>query len=92
MWYCSEKSILSKQINDSIYIYCITGVTDEKNSHWTPLAEQAVKVIYKLSEYPDGICGNIIKSIADKLIQIGKLEQNILTAAGMISQTVKAKY
>lgn len=60
----------------------ISGVTDEKNSHWTPLAEQAVKVIYKLSEYPDGICGNIIKSIADKLIQIGKLEQNILTAAG----------
>ncbi|CAG2222377.1 CAPD2 [Mytilus edulis] len=40
------------------------------------------KVIYKLSEHPDVICGNIIKAIADKLIQIGKLETTILSAAG----------
>ncbi|XP_052083099.1 condensin complex subunit 1-like isoform X2 [Mytilus californianus] len=60
----------------------INNVANEKNNHWIALAEQAVKVIYKLSEHPDDICGNIIKSIADKLIQIGKLETTILSAAG----------
>ncbi|XP_071146803.1 condensin complex subunit 1-like [Mytilus edulis] len=60
----------------------IDNVADEKNNHWIALAEQAVKVIYKLSEHPDVICGNIIKAIADKLIQIGKLETTILSAAG----------
>ena len=60
-------------------------MSDEKNSYWIPVAEQAVKVIYKLSEHPDGICGNIIKSIAEKLIRIGKLESSILSAAGNLT-------
>lgn len=65
----------------------INGVSDEKNMHWIPLAEQAVKVIYKLSEHPDAICGSIIKAIADKLIQIGHLEQSILSATGDTQDT-----
>lgn len=80
---CHNKFVFNAWLwNKKIFIFSLTGVSDEKNMHWIPLAEQAVKVIYKLSEHPDAICGSIIKAIADKLIQIGHLEQSILSAAG----------
>ena len=33
------------------------------SSQWTPFAEQAIAAIYRLSEQPDRLCGNILRSL-----------------------------
>ena len=33
------------------------------SSQWTPFAEQAIATIYRLSEQPDRLCGNILRSL-----------------------------
>ncbi|XP_041377786.1 condensin complex subunit 1-like [Gigantopelta aegis] len=43
----------------------VTGVANIENNYWIPLSEQAVNVIYRLSENPDAVCGTIIKKLAD---------------------------
>ncbi|XP_060069329.1 condensin complex subunit 1-like [Ylistrum balloti] len=41
----------------------VKGVADVENRYWIPLAEQAVKVIYKLSNHPDAVCQEIIRKV-----------------------------
>ncbi|KAL5015272.1 hypothetical protein ScPMuIL_009542 [Solemya velum] len=48
----------------------VVGIQQLKNHYWIPLAEQAVKVIYKLSEHPDKICGNLLKQLAQQVINM----------------------
>ena len=53
------------------FVYCIhlsSGIEDVTQSGWTPLMEQAVRVIYTLSETPDVTCGNLIKSVYPKVL------------------------
>lgn len=57
----------------SCYIWNVVfqlGIQQLKNHYWIPLAEQAVKVIYKLSEHPDKICGNLLKQLAQQVINM----------------------
>ena len=46
----------------------LSGIEDVTQSGWTPLMEQAVRVIYTLSETPDVTCGNLIKSVYPKVL------------------------
>ena len=52
------------------FVNCIyiSGIEDVTQSGWTPLMEQAVRVIYTLSETPDVTCGNLIKSVYPKVL------------------------
>ena len=43
--------------------------------YWTPMAEQAVNVIYKLAENPDVICEEILKEIT-KIVMTHVVESN----------------
>lgn len=45
------------------------GISDASTHHWIPLAEQAVNVIYKLAEFPDTICGDILKLLAKEMMK-----------------------
>ena len=44
-------------------INLVSGVTNYTSQYWIPVAEQAIKVIYKLAEHPDIICGDILKKL-----------------------------
>ncbi|XP_067659519.1 condensin complex subunit 1-like [Haliotis asinina] len=48
----------------------VSGVTKVDNPHWIPLAELSVNVIYKLSEHPDLVCGDILKALTVKTRQL----------------------
>lgn len=39
------------------------GISDAENRYWIPLSEQAIKVIYKLSNHPDTVCQEIIRLV-----------------------------
>lgn len=49
----------------------VKSANDLENRYWIPLMEQAVNVIYKLAEFPDKICGDLIKKLA---MESGKME------------------
>lgn len=46
------------------------GVTKTEDNHWIPLAEQAMKVIFLLSEHPEAMAADIIKRLAKNVIGI----------------------
>ncbi|XP_071110071.1 condensin complex subunit 1-like [Haliotis cracherodii] len=48
----------------------VSGVTKVDNPHWIPLAELSVNVIYKLSEHPDLVCGDILKALTAKTLHL----------------------
>ncbi|XP_055958438.1 condensin complex subunit 1 isoform X2 [Patella vulgata] len=53
----------------------VNAVTNTETRVWVPFGEQAINVIYKLSEQPDTISGEIIKKLAQevgKACQIGQ--------------------
>lgn len=45
-------------------------LTNLETSQWTPLAEQAIAAIYKLSERPDEVCGSLLKALARKVFRV----------------------
>ncbi|XP_033119867.1 condensin complex subunit 1-like isoform X2 [Anneissia japonica] len=46
------------------------GIDNLKDSYWQPFADQAVNTIYRLSEHPDSVCGNILKKLATHIMRI----------------------
>lgn len=42
----------------------VKTANDLENRYWISLMEQAINVIYKLAEFPDKICGDLIKKLA----------------------------
>lgn len=46
----------------------VEGITNEKDFNWIPFAEQAITVIYSLADFPEKICGGIIKKLAQEVI------------------------
>ena len=54
--------------NAFVYYIHLSGIQDVTQSGWSPLMEQAVRVIYTLSETPDVTCGNLIKSVYPKVL------------------------
>ncbi|PIK49362.1 putative condensin complex subunit 1 [Apostichopus japonicus] len=46
----------------------VNGILKTSDNHWIPLAEQALKVIFLLSEHPEVITGDIIKRLAKGII------------------------
>ena len=47
----------------------LLGIQKLEKCDWTPMAEQAINVVYFLAEHPDVICGNIVKQLAGCLTQ-----------------------
>ena len=41
----------------------LSQFSSPSSSQWTPFAEQAIATIYRLSEQPDRLCGNILRSL-----------------------------
>ncbi|CAI8031317.1 Condensin complex subunit 1 [Geodia barretti] len=41
----------------------VSQFSSPSSSQWTPFAEQAIAAIYRLSEQPDRLCGNILRSL-----------------------------
>ena len=52
------------------------GHTQRINSilQYIPMAQQAIAVLYKLSEYPDKLAGRIIKRLAEKFLHFQEAE------------------
>nr|XP_054768299.1 condensin complex subunit 1-like [Lytechinus pictus] len=46
----------------------VQGMTEQENKYWVPLAETAVKTIYRLAEHPDILSGEILKRLAAVLL------------------------
>ncbi|KAK2183430.1 hypothetical protein NP493_312g03002 [Ridgeia piscesae] len=51
-----------------VYYLWSGGVVRLDQSQWIPMAEQAVCVIYRLAEHPDCICTDIIKHVAEVVL------------------------
>ena len=51
-----------------IHVFLDAGMNQLDNQYWVPLAEAGVKTIYRLSEQPDTICGDILKRLAKVLL------------------------
>lgn len=65
----------------------VKSATDLENRYWIPLMEQAVNVIYKMAEFPDMICGDLIKKIAAECCELGKMETEVADKTNDNSET-----
>ncbi|CAH1239876.1 NCAPD2 [Branchiostoma lanceolatum] len=52
----------------------VKGVENLANPYWIPLMEQGLNVVYRLSETPDVVIGNIIKGVAAVVLQAREAE------------------
>ncbi|XP_066297362.1 condensin complex subunit 1-like [Branchiostoma lanceolatum] len=52
----------------------VNGVENLANPYWIPLMEQGLNVVYRLSETPDIVIGNIIKGVATVVLQAREAE------------------
>eukprot|EP00058_Branchiostoma_floridae_P028443 XP_002613934.1 hypothetical protein BRAFLDRAFT_283981 [Branchiostoma floridae] len=57
----------------------INGVENLANPYWIPLMEQGLNVVYRLSENPDVVIGNVIKGVAAVFVK--KLANNAQPSA-----------
>ncbi|XP_031564431.1 condensin complex subunit 1-like [Actinia tenebrosa] len=64
----------------------VSGIRKVEDTHWIPMAEQAINVIYALSEHPDTICEEIIRKIAVCLID-KETRQSPIPEDGQDTQT-----
>lgn len=65
----------------------VKGVDDVENRYWIPLAEQAVKVIYKLSNHPDAVCAEIIRKVINEFQRFNKTDKPSDTSTDSASDT-----
>ncbi|OWF35443.1 condensin complex subunit 1-like [Mizuhopecten yessoensis] len=65
----------------------VKGVADVENRYWIPLAEQAVKVIYKLSNHPDAVCGEIIRKVINEFQRVNEADKPSDTPMDTASDT-----
>lgn len=56
-------NILFERLN----VILVKGMTDTNTRFWIPLADQAVRVIYELSETPDEVCVKLLKELTQAL-------------------------
>ncbi|KAI8500241.1 meiotic chromosome condensation [Branchiostoma belcheri] len=47
----------------------VKGVENVSNPYWIPLMEQGLNVVYRLSENPDVVIGNVIKAVTTVVLQ-----------------------
>lgn len=46
----------------------VLGINSTNDNHFAPMAEQAINVIYSLSEHPETVAENIIRKVITLLI------------------------
>ena len=54
----------------------VTTLTKTSKEDWFPMSEQAIKVIFNLSENPDWVCEHILRSMIKYLTNKGKTTMN----------------
>ncbi|XP_078617056.1 condensin complex subunit 1-like isoform X2 [Branchiostoma floridae x Branchiostoma japonicum] len=52
----------------------VNGVENLENPYWIPLMEQGLNVVYRLSENPDVVIGNVIKGVAAVVLKVREAE------------------
>ncbi|CAL1534663.1 unnamed protein product [Lymnaea stagnalis] len=52
---------------ERLKVILVKGMTDANTSYWIPLADQAVRVIYELSETPDEVCVKLLRELTQAL-------------------------
>ena len=62
--------MMFQRLNDIL----VNSITSSMQGMWVPMAEEAINVVYNLSEHPDKICGHLIKSLIKKIF---KEEENL---------------
>ncbi|BFZ23473.1 hypothetical protein BsWGS_26512 [Bradybaena similaris] len=55
------------ELANRIKAILVKGVTDTASCYWTPMANQAIMVIYKLLESPDAICAGLLRDLVKVL-------------------------
>ncbi|KAK3753481.1 hypothetical protein QZH41_009881 [Actinostola sp. cb2023] len=58
----------SHEIFERLTHLIVTGISKVDDIHFAPMAEQAINVIYTLSEHPEMVCENIIRKLVTCLI------------------------
>ena len=70
------------RVSFRVLVCVLLGIQKLEKCDWTPMAEQAINVVYFLAEHPDVICGNIVKQLAGCLTQKEDPRDDDATADG----------
>ena len=81
----SSDHMMFQRLNDIL----VNSITSSMQGMWVPMAEEAINVVYNLSEHPDKICGHLIRNLIKKIF---KEEENLDGSDTNIDKGKRLKY
>ena len=58
-------------IFQKIWILITEGIWREEDSHWMPMAKEALDLVFQLGDGPDSLAGDMIKDVCSKIQEQG---------------------